>query len=105
MNIKRCYFIRPYVSKKFQQLCSSTCSIEEQLFPKDVAKSMKEISGAQHMEVQKTSDAGCMGEAKATTMSKIPSTAGEEGTKEVQGDRSGARIVIKKTVDCKFCYM
>jgi hypothetical protein len=57
------------------------------------------------MEVQKTSDAGCMGEAKATTMSKIPSTAEEEGTKEVQGGRSGAIIVIKKTVDCKFCYM
>ena len=58
------------------------------------------------MEVKKTSDAGRMGEAKATsTMSKIPSTAGEEGTKEVQGDRSGARIVIKITVDGKFCYM
>ena len=52
MNIKRRYFIRPYVSKKFQQLCSSTCLIEEQLFPKDVAKSMKEISDASQINIE-----------------------------------------------------
>lgn len=55
------------------------------------------------MEVKKTPDAGRIGEAKAITMSKIPGTAGEEGTKEVQGDRSGAIIVSKITVDGKFC--
>lgn len=55
------------------------------------------------MEVKKTPDAGRIGEAKATTMSKIPSTAGEEGTKEVQVDSSGAIIVSKITVDGKFC--
>lgn len=53
MNIKRRYFIRPYVSNKFQQLCR--CPIQEQLLPKlpkDVAKRMKEISDASQINRQ-----------------------------------------------------
>ncbi|CAC5383916.1 unnamed protein product [Mytilus coruscus] len=49
LNIKRRYFIRPYVNKRFQQLCSSTCPIGEQLFPNDVRKRMKEISDASNI--------------------------------------------------------
>lgn len=52
INIKRRYFIRPYVSKKFQQLCSATCPIEEHLFPKDMAKRMKEITEASQINRQ-----------------------------------------------------
>ena len=52
LNIKRRYFIRPYVSKKFQQLCSASCPIEDQLFPKDVAKRMKEITEASQINRQ-----------------------------------------------------
>ena len=52
INIKRRYFIRPYVSKKFQQLCSASCPIEEHLFPKDMAKRMKEISEASQINRQ-----------------------------------------------------
>lgn len=52
LNIKRRYFIRPYVNKRFQQLCSSTCPIGEQLFPNDVGKRMKEISDASNINRQ-----------------------------------------------------
>lgn len=46
INIKRRYFIRPYVSKKFQPLCSASCPIEDHLFPKDLSKRMKKITDA-----------------------------------------------------------
>lgn len=49
LNTKRRYFIRPYVNRRFQQLCSSACPIGEQLFPNDVGKRMKEINDASHI--------------------------------------------------------
>ena len=52
LNISRRYFIRPYVSKKFQQLCLSSCPIEEQLFTKDVARRMKKINEASQIYEQ-----------------------------------------------------
>ncbi|CAG2235308.1 unnamed protein product [Mytilus edulis] len=52
INIKRRYFIRPYVSKKFQQLCSASYPIEEHLFPNDVGKRMKEINEASQINRQ-----------------------------------------------------
>ena len=52
INIKRRYFIRPYVSKKFQPLCSASCPIEEYLFPKDLSKRMKEITDASEINKQ-----------------------------------------------------
>ena len=54
INIKRRYFIRPYVNKRFQQLCSSACPIGEQLFPNDVGKRMKEINEASHIRQFRT---------------------------------------------------
>lgn len=38
-NVRRRYILRPYVHKKFQQLCSASTPIEEKtLFPSDVTK-------------------------------------------------------------------
>ena len=52
LNIKRRYFIRLYVNKKFQQLCSASVPIGDQLFPNDAGKRMKEINDASHINRQ-----------------------------------------------------
>lgn len=52
INIKRRYFIIPYVSKEFQPLCSASCPIEDHLFPKDLSKRMKEITDASEINKQ-----------------------------------------------------
>jgi hypothetical protein len=52
INIKRRYFIIPYVSKEFQPLCSASCPIEDHLFPKDLSKRIKEIKDASEINKQ-----------------------------------------------------
>ena len=47
INVRRRFLLRPYVHKKFQQLCAAITPIEENtLFPSDITKRMKEITDA-----------------------------------------------------------
>jgi hypothetical protein len=53
VNARRRYILRPYVHKKFQQLCSAATPIEEKtLFPSNVTKRMKEIADASKINKQ-----------------------------------------------------
>ena len=53
LNVRRRYILRPYVHKRFQQLCSASTPIEEKtLFPNDVTKRMKEITDASKINRQ-----------------------------------------------------
>lgn len=52
-NVRRRYILRPYVHKKFQQLCSASTPIEDKtLFPSDVTKRMKVITDASKINKQ-----------------------------------------------------
>jgi hypothetical protein len=53
MNVRRRYILKPYVQKRFQQLCSAATPIEEKtLFPNDITRRMKEINDASKINKQ-----------------------------------------------------
>lgn len=55
LNVRRRFILRPFVHKRFQQLCAATTPIEEKtLFPSDITKRMKEISDASKINKQLT---------------------------------------------------
>lgn len=55
LNVRRRFILRPFVQKKFQQLCAATTPIEEKtLFPSDITKRMKEITDASKINRQLT---------------------------------------------------
>lgn len=55
LNVRRRFISRPFVQKKFQQLCAATTPIEEKtLYPSDITKRMKEITDASKINRQLT---------------------------------------------------
>lgn len=55
LNVRRRFISRPFVQKKFQQLCAATTPIEEKtLYPSDITKKMKEITDASKINRQLT---------------------------------------------------
>jgi hypothetical protein len=55
ITVRRRFILRPFVHKKFLQLCASTTPIEEKtLFPSDITKRMKEITDASKVNRQLT---------------------------------------------------
>lgn len=55
LDMRSRFILRPFVQKKFQQLCAATTPIEEKtLFPSDITKRMKEITDASKINRQLT---------------------------------------------------